>query len=79
LWDLSYWSSGHLCWHITLWCTLRKTYAKTLLECCFKLLGRQRTPSARVDLEEMGVRSNLHKVATEDDESCTMPEASYVH
>jgi hypothetical protein len=32
----------------------------------------------RVDLEEMGVRSNLHMVATEDGESCKMPEAPYV-
>jgi hypothetical protein len=33
--------TGHLwSWHIILmWCTLRKTYAKTLLECCLKLLG----------------------------------------
>jgi hypothetical protein len=33
---------------------------------------------ARVDLEEMSVRSNLHMVATEDGESCKIPEAPYV-
>jgi hypothetical protein len=47
----------------------------TLLKIATKTKG---TINARVDLEEMGVSSNLHMVGTEDGESCKMPEAPYV-
>jgi hypothetical protein len=47
----------------------------TLLKIATKTKG---TINARVDLEEMGVSSNLHMVGTEDGESCKMLEAPYV-
>jgi hypothetical protein len=44
-----------------------------------KIAGKTNdTINARVDLEDMGVRSNLHMVATKDGESCKRPQTPYV-
>jgi hypothetical protein len=56
-----------------------KNICENLIGTLLKIAGKTKdTINARVDLEEMGVRSNLHMVATEDGESCKMPEAPYV-
>jgi hypothetical protein len=58
---------------------IEKNICENLIGTLLKIAGKTKdTINARVDLEEMGIRSNLHMVATKDDESCKMPEAPYV-
>jgi hypothetical protein len=57
----------------------KKNICENLIGTLLKISRKTKdTINASVDLEEMGVRSNLHMVATEDDESCKTPEAPYV-
>jgi hypothetical protein len=57
---------------------IEKNICENLIGTLLKIVKTKDTINARVDLEEMGVRSNLHMVPTEDVESCKMPEALYV-
>jgi hypothetical protein len=58
---------------------IEKIICAKLIRLLLKIAGKANdTINARVDSEEMGVRSNLHMVATEDGESCKMLEAPYV-
>jgi hypothetical protein len=78
LWDLPYWSSLKLAHNLDVR-HIEKNICENLIGMLLKIVGKTKvTINARVDLEEMGVRSNLHMVATEDGESCKMPEAPYV-
>jgi hypothetical protein len=56
-----------------------KNICENLIGTLLKIVGKTNdTINAGVDLEEMGVKSNLHMVATEDGGSCKMPEAPYL-
>jgi hypothetical protein len=58
---------------------IEKNVCKNLIGTFLKIVGKTKdTINDRVNSEEMGVRSNLHMVATEDGESCKMPESLYV-
>jgi hypothetical protein len=58
---------------------IEKNICENLIGTFLKIVGKTKdTINARVDLEEMGIRSNLHMVATKDAESCKMPKDLYV-
>jgi hypothetical protein len=58
---------------------IKKNICEILIGTLLKIARKTKdTINARIDLEEMGVRSNLHMVATKDGESCKMLEALYV-
>jgi hypothetical protein len=58
---------------------IEKNICENLIGTLLKIVGKTKdTINSRVDLEEMGITSNLHMVATEDGESCKMPEPMYV-
>jgi hypothetical protein len=58
---------------------IEKNICENLIGTFLKIAVKTKdTINARVDLEEMGVRSNLHMVKIEDGESCKMLEAPYV-
>jgi hypothetical protein len=58
---------------------IEKNICENLIGTFLKIAVKTKdTINARVDWEEMGVRSNLHMVATEDGESCKILEAPYV-
>ena len=78
MWDLPYWSSLKLAHNLDVM-HIEKNICENLIRTLLKIHGKTKdTIKARVDLEEMGVRSNLHMVETEDGEKCKMPEAPYV-
>jgi hypothetical protein len=78
LWDLPYWSSLKLAHNLDVM-HIEKNICENLIGTLLKIVGKTKdTINARVDLEEIGVRSNLHMVVTKDGESCKMPEALYV-
>jgi hypothetical protein len=52
---------------------IEKNICENLTGTLLKIVGKTKdTINARVDLEEMGVRSNQQMVAIEDGESCKM-------
>ena len=77
LWDLPYWADLKLRHNLDVM-HIEKNICDNLLGTFMNIEGKSKdTVNSRLDLEDMGIREELHLQRNEDDESFEMPPAWY--
>ena len=77
LWDLPYWKHLKLRHNLDVM-HIEKNICENLLGAFLNIEGKTKdTVNSRLDLEDMGIREDLHLQPSEDGESSEMPEACY--